>query len=108
MDTKDFEIGDLIRHARRGSSYRIVDRFRADFDLNDEAVLRFLRDVTGKAELLSGDFLGEARTVMVQIDGETKQNAVTGDWFLYESLDEPDMAFIRPVVEFGGGRFLAA
>lgn len=107
MSEANFNIGDVLRHAKRGSSYRILDRFTAGFHLEDEAVLRFRRDATGKAEILSGDFLGEARTVMVQIDRETAQSAITGDWFLYESLDQPDMAFIRPVVEFGGGRFLA-
>lgn len=108
MSDENFAIGDVLRHARRGSTYRILDRFRAGFHLEDEAMLCFRRDAAGTAELLPGDFLGGGRRVMVQIDRLTAQSAVTGDWFLYESLEDPDMAFIRPVVEFGGGRFVAA
>lgn len=108
MSEANFEIGNVLRHAKRGSSYRILDRFQAGFHLQDEAVMRFRRNAAGKAEILPSDFLGQARTVMVQIDRDTAQSAITGDWFLYESLDEPVMAFIRPVVEFGGGRFVPA
>ena len=108
MSEANFEIGNVLRHAKRRSTYRILDRFQAGFHLQDEAVMCFRRDATGKAQVLPGDFLGEARTVMVQIDRDTARSAITGDWFLYESLEEQDMAFIRPVVEFGGGRFVPA
>ncbi|WP_411839659.1 hypothetical protein [Paracoccus sp. ME4] len=108
MNEENFQIGDVLRHVRRGSTYRILDRFRAGFHLDDEATLCLRRGSDGTVELLHGDFPGSGRRIMVQIDRLTAQSAVTGDWFLYESMDEPDMAFIRPVVEFGGDRFVAA
>ena len=116
----DLCVGDIVRHLKRGSRYRIDMRVRAPaWLLDDERYIMCLSE-QDQAHGRPWSFLlpdspnsGDSdatwafrRFVMVQNSVTFENGEVEVDWLLYASLENPDWVFLRPAREFTPERFL--
>ncbi len=96
-----FQVGSIIRHIKRGSSYRIVaklDHFgerRIDFGDKDKIMLTLKHKDR------------EDRVMDVEVNIQISDPAnINGPWFIYATTLAKDcMFFARPVAEFTPDRF---